>query len=99
MLQSLKTAAGKPKKQICSCLVIVDQGGQNEVKFIPVVAATSITKSPTVVRVIMRHEKKYPSFTLGPLHGRAPSMSGLVQKLINVSLRPTSTPCATNSGT
>jgi hypothetical protein len=64
--------------------VTADQGGLNEVKFIPVAAATSLTKSSTVVRAILRHEKKYSFFSLGPLHGQAPSMSGLVQKLINI---------------
>ena len=70
----------------------------NEVKFILMAATISITKSPTVVKAIMKHEKKYLSFSLGPLHSRASSTSGFVQKLINVSLKPTSTSCATNSG-
>jgi hypothetical protein len=39
------------------------------VKFIPVAAVTSITKSSIVIKAIMRYEKKYSLFSLGPLHG------------------------------
>ena len=69
----------------------------NEVKFISVTAAISVTKSPNVVRTIMRHENKYSSFSLGSLHGRAPSLEWIGTKMNQCVVEAKS--CATNSGT